>query len=116
MRSCKVSTLEGNALEWALVQMSKGFNSAGNEQSTEWQHLLESERISIQPCCINGWYATVEIDEIFMWGKSPCEAVTRCYIAKKQGFIIDIPSELCSDEQIAINQAMNDKVQAECSH
>ncbi|MFA6015970.1 MAG: phage protein NinX family protein [Gallionellaceae bacterium] len=94
MEKIKVSELEGDALHWAKAKAEGVAFLTDSKRSTDWADIAEQEDIGVHPAYSSGWQATYEKDSnlISTWGETPFKALARCFIAKKLGFVIEIPA------------------------
>lgn len=94
MEKIKVSELDGDALHWAKAKAEGLVFLTDASRSTAWADMAEQENIGVSPAYSSGWQATYEkgSDLISTWGETPFKATARCFIAKKLGFVIEIPA------------------------
>jgi hypothetical protein len=123
----KVCELRGAALDWAVakcegvaVEISRGgwwvfdshaFPKLSNDYNdSKWQVFYPStdwaqggpiiEREGINLTYENGdWYAKAPEGMHTYFSYEPLIAAMRCYVASKMGDEVDVPDELCTEEQ-----------------
>lgn len=108
MPTIKTSELTGAALEWAVAKCEgevivisctgrpRNTNAEPFNYSTDWSQggpIIEREKIEIIPLCPGTWRA-VAMGGDWYNGRTPLEAVMRCYVASKMGETIEVPEEL----------------------
>ena len=90
--------------QWALDDHRAG--ASINHYSTDWLWggpILERENISVGYQGHSGvpldslWYATNRVDACG-FGQKPLIAVLRCFCCSKLGDVVDIPEELCQQQ------------------
>ena len=106
----KTSELTGAALDWAVatceyLPVRYGFDDNCPEYSTNWAQggpIIEREGIALQ-MHFGHWialpYDSVFSEEAYQQGPTPLVAAMRCYVASQFGDEIDVPDELCTEEQ-----------------
>ena len=103
----KSSELQGAALDWAAAKcegvaldpnlLKDGYAVKFRfEPSTNWAQggpIIARERITLE-WTGEGWNAYIRHDDEYPDGPTPLIAAMRCYVASKQGDIIDIPEAI----------------------
>ena len=103
----KSSELQGAALDWAVAKcegaaldpslLKDGYAVKFRfEPSTNWAQggpIIARERITLE-WTGEGWNAYIRHDDEYPDGPTPLIAAMRCYVASKQGDIIDIPEAI----------------------
>ena len=94
----KVSELSGEALDWAVIHVSRcsAYDPETDKPSTDWAQggpIIERERIELRGDGDGGWIAYDNLNPE-QYGPTPLIAAMRCYVASKLGEEIEIPEEL----------------------
>jgi len=105
----KVSELQGAALDWAVatceyLPVRYGFDDNCPEYSTNWAQggpIIEREGIELNRYA-GEWMATLVTGGVSIseeQGSTQLIAAMRSYVASQFGDEIDVPDELCTEEQ-----------------
>jgi hypothetical protein len=106
----KVCELRGAALDWAVTKcegfdhsIDAGFKEWGmNGWATNWElggPIIEREGIELFRNNEKSYWFTSRARNQIGTGPTPLVAAMRCYVASKMGDEIDVPDELCTEEQ-----------------
>lgn len=121
MKTVKVCDLSGKALDWCVAKcegatgfetdgITLGFTLNGETKvlakgwapsmswhpSSNWSQggpIIERERISID-WDLDCWNASVDGHPSYYSSRSPLIVALRCYVASKQGNVIEVPEDL----------------------